>query len=76
MGVYNFSLFQAFTASYMLVENLRNRGRGGVLRRNNLMKWEFYSEADVEFLAYFLMTRQTHTFQIQIQKGQSIKRLN
>ena len=52
LGISDFSLLQAFTACNMSVDALRDIGRGGVIRRNNLVKWAFCPAVDDDFLAY------------------------
>ena len=49
LGISDFSLIKKFTACNMSVNELRDRGRGGVIRNNNLVKWEFYSAVAEEF---------------------------
>ena len=52
LGISDFSLLQAFTACNMSVDAFRDIGRGGVTRRNYMVKLAFYSAMDEYLLAY------------------------
>ena len=51
LGIFNFSLIQAFNAWNVSVDEFRYRGRGDVIIHNKLMKWELYYTLDEELLA-------------------------
>ena len=60
LGIYNFTLLQTFTAWNMPVHAFRDIGRGGVLNRNNLVKWELYYSVN-EYLLEWIDDDDTNT---------------
>ena len=52
----------------MFFNAFRERGRGDVLRRNKLVKWEFYS-AVVEYLLAYVDDYETNTCSADIPKS-------
>ena len=59
---------EEFNAWNILVDELKYRGIGGVLRHNNLVKWEFYYVVSEDFLASVGDYDTNTCFQIHLQK--------
>ena len=52
MGIADFSLLQAFSAWNLSVDEMKLKNRGGPVRREKLIKWQFYASAAEEFMTY------------------------
>ena len=52
LGIYDLIFVQEFTAWNMSIVGIRYIRRGGMIRYNKLLKWEFCSEVDKQFVAY------------------------
>ena len=52
MGIADFSLLNAFSAWNLSVDAQQANSRGGEVRRNKLLKWQFYATAAEELMAY------------------------
>ena len=65
MGLADFSLLQAFSAWNLSVDEMKEKNRGGEVKREKLIKWQFYAAAAEEFMTYIdqdEVTRATMTF--------------
>ena len=51
MGIADFSFLQAFAAWNLSVDGMNNK-RGGEVKREMLVKWQFYAAAAEEFMTY------------------------
>ena len=55
MGLADFSFLQAFSAWNLSVHEMKKTKRGGEVKRERLVKWQFYAAAAEELMTYIDM---------------------